>query len=172
MKHPFWGLLVLCIFSLSAWSQERIYRCGHEYTNTVPDAKAQGCKLMEGGQITVVQGTRAQALAAAPARLPPASDSSARQRVDPSEQKARDADARKILEAELKKTEMRQLDLLQAYKQGLPEKREDEASKPQKYQDRVADLKARVARGEADLSGIRRELARLGSPAAPVQAKP
>jgi hypothetical protein len=94
------------------------------------------------------------------------------QRVDVADQKFRDAEARKILEAELKKAELRQLELGREYKLGQPEKRSDEDRNPQKYQDRVAELKASLARGESDLQGIRRELARLGTALVPAQAKP
>lgn len=173
MKHTLLAWVVFCLFPLSSAAQERIYRCGNEYTNTVPDAKAQGCKLMEGGQITIVQGTRAAASAPVPAtaKSPLPGEASAGLRVDAAEQKARDADARKILDGELKKTELRQLELVREYNQGVPEKRGDETRNPQKYQDRVAELKASLARGEADLSGIRRELARMGSGSAPAPIK-
>lgn len=172
MKHTFLGWLVLCIFPLSGYAQERIYRCGNEYTNTVPDAKTQGCKLMEGANITVIQGTRASpSTPAKPATPAPALEASAGQRIDASDQKARDQDARKILEAELKKTELRQLELGRQYNQGTPEKRSDEATAPQKYQERVAELKASLARGESDLAGLRRELARMGPVLAHSQAK-
>lgn len=170
MKHIYLGWLVLCIFSLSGYAQERIYRCGNEYTNTVPDAKALGCKLMEGANITVIQGTRPAA--SAPVKPAPSGDAPTGQRVDASDQKARDLDARKILEAELKKTELRQLDLGRQYNQGAPEKRSDETTNPQKYQERVAELKASLARGESDLSGLRRELARMGPVLTPPPAKP
>jgi hypothetical protein len=171
MTHTLLAWIVFCLIPLSSAAQERIYRCGNEYTNTVPDAKAQGCKLLEGGHITIVQGTRAAASAPAPAKSPLPGEASAGLRVDAAEQKARDADARKILDSELKKTELRQLELVREYNQGVPEKRGDESRNPQKYQDRVAELKASLARGEADLSGIRRELARMGSVSASAPTK-
>lgn len=169
MKPPYLVLIVLCFLPLCGLTQERIYRCGNEYTNTVPDAKALGCKLMESANVTVVQGTRAAA--SAPAKPAVAGEVSQGQRVDVNEQKLRDADARKILEAELKKTELRQLDLSREYKQGAPDMRSDETRSPQKYQDRVAELKASLARGESDLAGIRRELARMGTTFTTPQAK-
>jgi hypothetical protein len=174
MNYTFLGWLFLCVFPLIGHSQERIYRCGNEYTNTVPDAKSLGCKLMEGAPVTVIQGTRAAAAAAAsaPARPVPSGEAMPAQRVDVADQKFRDAEARKILEAELKKAELRQLELGREYKLGQPEKRSDEDRNPQKYQDRVAELKASLARGESDLQGIRRELARLGTALVPAQAKP
>lgn len=170
MKHTFLSWLVLCIFPLSGYAQERIYRCGNEYTNTAPDAKALGCKLMEGANITVIQGTRPAA--SAPVKPVPSVDAPTGQRVDAGDQKTRDLEARKILESELKKTELRQTELSRQYNQGAPEKRSDETTNPQKYQERVAELRASLARGESDLSGLRRELARMGPVQALSQVKP
>jgi hypothetical protein len=81
--------------------------------------------------------------------------------VDNAEQKARDSDAKLILESELKKAEARNADLLREYNNGEPEKRGDEARNYQKYLDRVAELKASLARNESDIAGIRRELGRV-----------
>ena len=142
-------------------AQERIYRCGNEYTNTVPDPHRAGCKLLEGGNVTVVQGTR-PALAAAPVRV--ANASQARSRVENQEQQHRDADARTILESELKKAEARQAELAREYNNGEPEKRPEDLRNPPKYQERVAELKASLGRNESDVAGIRRELARLTGP--------
>ncbi len=169
MKPPYLVLIVLCFFPLCGLTQERIYRCGNEYTNTVPDAKALGCKFMESANVTVVQGTRPAA--SAPAKPALAVEVSKGQRVDVNEQKLRDTDARKILEAELKKNELRQIELSREYKQGAPDMRNDETRNPQKYQERVTELKASLARGESDLAGIRRELARMGTTATLPQAK-
>jgi len=147
-------LLALCA-SASAQAQDRIYRCGNAYTNTVTQEQAKNCKLIEGGNITVVQGTRpAKAPTAAPA-------ASSGPRVNAAEQKSRDADARLILQSELKNAEERQDELLREYNNGEPEKRGDEARNPQRYLDRVAELKAKLARNESDIAGLRRELERL-----------
>jgi predicted RNase H-like nuclease (RuvC/YqgF family) len=51
--------------------------------------------------------------------------------------------------------------LQQEYKQGEPDRQGDETRNYQKYQDRKADLKAKVERTEADVASLRRELARL-----------
>lgn len=158
MKHVLIAPLLAVALASSAYCQDRIYRCGNEYTNTVPSPQAKGCKLLEGGNITVVQGTRTAALA--PVRSPGASGG---QRVDAAEQKARDADAVQILEFELKKAQERQLELQKEYNNGEPEKRADELRNPQKYLDRVAALKASLARNEGDMAGIRRELGRTSS---------
>jgi hypothetical protein len=137
-----------------AQAQGRIYRCGNEYTNTLPPGQ-KGCKLLEGGNVTVVQRPRMTE----PVRV--ASANQAGTRVDGAEQRLRDAGARQILEAELRKTEARRDELLQEYNNGEPEKMGPEFRNHQKYLDRVADLKASIERNESDLAGLRRELDRL-----------
>ena len=158
MKHVLIASLLATVLASSGYCQDRIYRCGNEYTNTVPSPQNKGCKLLEGGNVTVVQGTRTASLV--PALAPVVS---AGQRVDAAEQKARDADAVQILESELKKVQERQLELQKEYNNGEPEKRADELRNPQKYLDRLAALKASLARNEADMAGIRRELGRASS---------
>ncbi len=168
MKYALLIPLLLLVFVTDSFSQDRIYRCGNEYTNTVPNAQTRGCKLMEGGNVTVVQGTRpaasvpARAAAGASAATP-----SGGPRVGAGDQKSRDSDARQILESELKKAQARQAELLKEYNNGEPDKIGGEARNYQKYLDRVAELKVSLARNESDIAGIRRELGRLGvSPAA------
>lgn len=160
-------LLALGALSLPAAAQDRIYRCGNEYTNDPGDAKARGCRLVEGGNVTVIQGIKPAPAAGTPARstTPAAASGGARndnERVDASAQRARDADARAILEAELRKAESRLNGLKQEYNNGEPEKRGPEFRNHQMYLDRVAELKAGVTRAQSDVDGIKRELARLG----------
>ena len=38
--------------ALGSFAQEAIYRCGNEYTNTVPEAQKANCKLVQGGNVT------------------------------------------------------------------------------------------------------------------------
>jgi hypothetical protein len=159
MKYALLIPLFAAIFVANSYSQERIYRCGNEYTNTVPSGKAHGCKLMEGGNVTVVQGTRPAASGSASPR--PAAAPSAGQRIGAGEQKSRDSDTRQILESELKRAEARQVELLKEYNNGEPEKIGGEARNFQKYLDRVAEIKASLARNESDIAGIRRELGRV-----------
>jgi hypothetical protein len=161
--------LLLTALAPASQAQDRIYRCGNEYTNTAPSPKTPGCKLMEGGNVTVVQGTRPAG--AAPNKTVVASASPSislsstspvgAPRVNATEQKSRDSDARQILESELKKAEVRQAELLREYNNGLPDKRGDEATNGQKYLDRVMELKSNLARIESDIAGIRRELGRV-----------
>lgn len=151
--------------STQALAQDRIYRCGNEYTNTVSEAQAKNCKLVSGGNVTIVQSVKPAA--AKPAAGQPASGQAASApRVDTADQRAKESDARRILESELKKAETRQAELLKEYNNGEPEKIGPEFRNHQKYLERTAELKASIARNESDIAGIRRELNRL--PAATV----
>jgi hypothetical protein len=142
-------------------AQDRMFKCDNNYyTNSLADPRAQGCKPLEGGNVTVIQGTRPVAVGQ-PVRLATAPQAS--QRVDAGEQRARDSESKQILEAELKKAEARQAELAREFNNGEPEKRGDEARNYQTYLDRVAELKASLARNESDIAGIRRELGRANA---------
>jgi len=131
------------------------YQCpGNVFTNTITakEADARGCKSKEAQQPTTIAAPKGRAVAAA-------APGSAASRVDAQEQKARDSDARKILQDELIKAQA-QLDALQKeYNNGQPERQGDEKNY-QKYIDRTNDLKAQIARTESDISAITRELAK------------
>ena len=159
------------LIALPALAQERVWRCGNEYTNNATVAQQKGCKIMEGGNVTVVQGTKpsgggggsaSSSGGSSAARAPAGSP-----RVEGVDQRARDGEARSVLEAELKKAEARQAELQKEYNNGEPEKQGSEGRNYQKYLDRVAEMKAELARNESDIAGIRREIGRLpGKPQA------
>lgn len=157
MKHALLISLTATFFVANGFAQDRIYRCGNEYTNTLPTANKSGCKLIDGGNVTVVQSPRP--LAAVPVRV--AAASQAGQRIDSTEQRSRDSDARLILDSELRKAEARREELLKEYNNGEPEKFGPETRNHQKYLDRVAELKANIERNDSDIAGIRRELGRV-----------
>lgn len=152
--------LMLALGCAHAHAQSRIWRCGNAYTNNQSEAQAHGCKPVEGGNVTVVEGTKVNGNAVRLAAAVPSAPGAPR--VEAADQKARDADARAILEAELKKAEARQAELLKEYNNGEPEKQGGEARNYQKYLDRVEELKASIARNGNDIAGIQRELARMG----------
>ena len=140
-----------------------VYRCpGNVYTSdrelTQKQADEKGCKVIEGAPVTVIQGTRPRSngapVPAASGLRPPDA------RIDPSQQKARDSDARRILEDELKREDEALNAMKKEYNDGQPERRGDERNF-QKYQDRVAEMKAAIARKEADIAAIKRELGKL-----------
>lgn len=157
--------VIASLLTLAGTAQAQIYRCGNEYTNKITDAQKGHCKLVEGGNVTVVEGFKppvskaAPPAPASPVRLASAAPPAAR--VDATQQKERDSDAKYILESELKKAEDRHADLLRQYNNGEPEKQGSESRNYQKYLDRVEGLKSSLARNESDIEGIRRELGRL-----------
>lgn len=153
-------------FVVGAYAQTAIYRCGNSYTNDKAEASAKNCKLVEGGNVTVVQGTRLSGAAKGVSVATAPQTAASPQRVEAGDQKARDADARAILEAELKKAETRHAELLREYNNGEPERMGPEHKNYQKYLDRVADLKAAIERNEKDIAGLRRELGRTAGTAA------
>lgn len=172
MKFMKFAPLLLAALSVAgiAHAQDRIYRCaGNEYTNNATQAAERGCKLVEGGNLTVVAAPKprpaanptptAERVATATQSGAPAAASSG-SRIDTAEQRSRDSDARAILESELKKIETKQSDLLKEFNNGEPEKRGDELRNNQKYIDRVAEMKAQISRNDADIAGIKREIAR------------
>ena len=153
-------MLVAWMGAVAATSQaqDAIYRCGNEYTNTKPDARSnKGCKLVEGGNVTVVQGSPVPK-----SSVPKTSGSAGNNapRVDAAQQKARDSDMRLILQEELKKAQTRLEQLKKEYNNGEPERRGDERNY-QRYLDRVAEMKASIARNQSDIDGLKRELSRL-----------
>lgn len=170
---PITSLLLMTMtmtISSGAIAQDRIYRCGNEYTNTVTEAQAKHCKIISGGNVTVVQAQKPAQVAAS--RTAPASPTSpSGQRIDAGDQRAKDSDAKLILESELKKAEARQVELLKEFNNGEPEKLGPETRNNQKYLDRVAELKANIARNESDIAGIRRELGRVPTASASSAAK-
>ena len=157
--------ILLALGLSSAFAQERIYRCASskaggtpEYINNGKDAQARGCKLIEGGNVTVVQGTSVSRPAPA-VRVAAAAQASPGNVSD--EQRARDSDTRAILESELKKAEQRLAEQQKEYNNGEPEKQGIEGRNYQRYLDRVAELKNSISRNESDIAGLKREITRL-----------
>lgn len=134
------------------------YVCpGNVFTNTLSakEAAQKGCKAKEATEPTTISGPKPRSASAAPA-----SGAGVEARVDRNEQKARDSDAKRILSDELSKAQGELDALKKEYNNGQPERRGDERNY-QKYLDRTADLKASIARKEADVAAIKRELGKL-----------
>ena len=154
------GLGLLCAASAAVAQERLIYKCpGNLYTDSISakEAGERDCKALEGGSVTVIQGAprRAVATGGEGAAARPADT-----RVDPADQKARDTDKRRILEAELRREQDRLAALRLEYRNGEPERRGEERNF-QKYQDRVAAMKADIERAEGDIAALKRELAKL-----------
>lgn len=158
------GVLFLAVWSSAALAQERVYRCGNEYTNASGAAQRSDCRLVEGGNVTVIQSTSPTPRAApAPAAAAPrqAASPAGAPRVATDTQRARDQDARTILEAELRKSQERLAALQEEYNDGAPVRTALELRNPQGYIERTAELKAHIERTQADIEGIQREIGRL-----------
>jgi hypothetical protein len=131
-----------------------MWRCpGNEYNNTLSakEAQAKGCKTIEGAPITIIQSSRPRPV--------PTTSGPTSTRVDPADQRARDSDARRILEGELKIEQDRLASMKADYNNGQPERQGNEKNYA-KYQDRVADMKAAITRKESDIAALQRELAK------------
>src|SRR5258705_13838213 len=105
-----WTLTLALGVTPVAWSQgesKTVYRCPGNpvlYTDALSakEARDKGCRTLEGAPITIVQAIK-------PRPVPPVASGArpAASRVDPAEQRARDSDARRILEGELAREQER-----------------------------------------------------------------
>jgi hypothetical protein len=93
----------------------------------------------------------------------PARAGNAEARVEPTAQRQRDSEARRILQDELRREEEKLAVLQKDYNKGEPERRGDERNY-QRYLDRVAEMKAAITRKEADIAALKREIAKLPAP--------
>ena len=172
MKYSSWALCWLAIAAPAAWSQgaaataATVYRCPGPpilYTDqiTPQEAKEKNCRTIEGAPVTIVQTAKP-----APAAARKGEGSAGREgrgaesKVDPNAQRQRDGDARKLLEAELQREETRLADLQREFNNGEPERLGGERN-AQKYIERVADMRAQIARKQEDIVAIKREIAKL-----------
>lgn len=165
-------LLAVLSWLLIAWpAHAQIYRCESangvvEYSNSPGSGKDRNCRAVDLPAVTSIPAPK----------LPPGRGSgagnnagngggaSARNspenfpRVDGAAQKSRDTDRKRIIEDELRKEEVRLLDLKKEYNNGEPERQGDERNY-QKYLDRVQRLKDDIGRSEGNITSLRRELA-------------
>lgn len=159
-------LLLISTMLFGAQAQGMVYRCPGPpvlYTDALSAKEAQekGCRTIEGTPITVLQApARAKPAPALQASEGAASRGGPDARIDPSQQRGRDNERRRVLETELRDSEERLANLQREYAGGNPERRAEERNY-QKYLDRVAELKAGIARQEADIQALKRELSKL-----------
>ena len=150
--------------SLGAQAQGTVYRCPGPpvlYTDALSakEANEKGCRTIEGTPITVLQAPRPRASAAvAPAEGVRGADT----RVDTQQQRVRDDERRRVLQTELRQAEERLANAQKEFNNGQGERRGDERNY-QKYLDRMAELKDNIARYEADVQALKREITKLPS---------
>ncbi|MDM7456977.1 MAG: hypothetical protein P3W97_006940 [Tepidimonas sp.] len=161
---------VWCAFGVAGAQGSAIWRCGNEYTNHPgPNPAARGCREILGGQLTIVEGARpARGATGAPAKAAGAAPAvatngarSAAERVEPDQQRQRDAEARRILEQELRRAEERLTQAQKEYAEAQSPQQTSERSDPARQTARMAELRTRIERAEADVAAIRREIGRL-----------
>ncbi len=143
-----------------------VFRCPGPpvlYTDalTPQQATERGCRPIEGAPLTIVQTQPRPAPAASAPASAPAARSAPGARVDPGIQRQRDSDARRILNEELQREQTALAALKREYNDGQPERQGNERNY-QRYLDRVAEMKAAIARKEGDIAALQRELGKLG----------
>jgi hypothetical protein len=139
------------------------YQCpGNVFTNTISakEAETRKCTPREAKEPTTITGPKPRAVPAAATSLAPAGSGPATVRVDPADQRARDSDARRILETELRTEEERLAAMQKEFNNGEPERQGNERNY-QKYIDRVAEMRSAISRKEADIAAIKREIGKL-----------
>ena len=155
----------LALFVAGAHAQQTpgstVYRCPGPpvlYTDSLSaqEAKARGCRTIEGAPITIVQTPKPRP--PAPPATPAARSGDAR--VDGNEQRERDSERARILADELRREEQRLAELRKEYNGGEPERQGNERNY-QRYLDRVAEMKSSIERRESDIEAIKREIAKL-----------
>jgi len=166
--------VVSVLVAAPALAQGQIWRCGNEYTNQPGERpEARGCRLLQGGNLSIVEGRRpagnqapasdaspsaANAGARAPASAEPRPPS---QRVERTEQQARDRDARLILETELRRAQERVRELQAEFNQGRPQPLPGERGDEARLAQRTEELRRRLERAQGDVTAIEREIGRL-----------
>lgn len=150
----------LLLMAAAAHAQGVVYRCPGPpvlYTDSLSarEAADKGCRTIEGTPITVVQAPRPRPGGPADAAKP-----SGEARIDANQQKFRDTERRRLLEAELRATEERLSAARTEFNNGQGERRGDERNY-QRYLDRMAGLKDSITRLEGDVQALKREISKL-----------
>jgi hypothetical protein len=153
--------LCLAVWPVYATSEPQlIYRCGNAYTNLLDPAG--NCKPVTGGSVTVIEGTHVQGPQAVSPSVNAGSVTNVGSvKIDNADQLQRDVQAQAVLQAELQRAKQQQAELLREWNNGHPDRRADEYRQPEKYQERVTQLRGSLQRLEADVAGLQRELSRL-----------
>ena len=152
--------LLSCTAAAALAQGGTVYRCPGPpilYTDQISAKEAQdrNCRTIEGAPITVISPPKPRQQPGAGTGGRPSEG-----KVEAGEQRARDSDARKILDAELKREEAKLAELQKEFNNGNPERQGGERNF-QKYADRVEEIKAAIARKDSDIAALKRELSKL-----------
>jgi hypothetical protein len=141
-------------------ASDTVYKCGDTFTNDAAQAKREKCPLLEGGAVVTIPSPLQQKAAAVTQKkstdLSKASTLKSQQLKllskpqRSADQQARDHDAKAIIQSELKKTEAQLVDFRKQYA-GLSSQQDLE---------RKLEVKQKIARAEADVVSLKRELQR------------
>lgn len=169
MRVGFPILVTMAAVALAVWAapaaaqSSDVYMC--KGANSVPEYRngssgGKDCKKLNLPDVVTVPGTRSGGGAATSSARPAATSPAAFPRVDSATQRTRDGERRTVLEQELQSEEARLAGLRAEYNNGEPERQGGERNY-QKYLDRTARLRDDVARSEANVASLRRELSNL-----------
>lgn len=129
-----------------------IWKCGNAYTNQ--PITNELCVLMPQTNVTVIEGTKV-------ANQTPSASVVSSVKIDPQQQRERDAQAKKILNEEMTRIDQRLIELKKQWNNGEVARSANEAAQSVSYLQRVEKLKIEILRAQADLAGVQREIARL-----------
>jgi len=166
MSNRIPAAVLLALLVLSTTAQATVYRCPGPpvlYTDALSAKEAQekGCRTIEGSPITVMQMPRPRGASGVAAAAPAADPGRGNEgRIDAGQQRVRDDERRRVLQTELRQAEERLSAAQKEFNNGQGERRGDERNY-QKYLDRMAELKDNIARYEADVQALKREIAKL-----------
>lgn len=151
------------VLPVTAHAQSEVFLCPG--ANGVPEYKnngnTKGCRKLTLQESVTIPAPRQPAVRSGSAPVSPgAAAGGAFPRIDSATQRTRDSERRGVLERELSDEEGKLAALKREYNNGEPERLGNERNY-QKYLDRVAGLKEDIARSEANISAIRRELSAL-----------
>lgn len=129
-------------------ASDAVYKCGDTFTNDAAQAKREKCQLLEGGAVVTIPSASQQK--AVTVTKPKTQKITQTAPLRSAAQQARDHDSKAIIQSELKKTEAHLIDLRRQYA-GL--------SSQQDLQLKL-EVKQKIARAEADVVSLKRELER------------
>jgi hypothetical protein len=157
-RHPLRRLLAaLALLGAAPLAWADIYLCvDAQGRRELTDTNRPGCKpLSVPGTIPAPTARKAAAGSNKPAVTPEGFP-----KVDVAKQRERDANRREILESEQRAEQAKLAGLKKEYNNGEPERLGGEKNYA-KYQERVADLKANIARTEKNLEMLTREISNI-----------
>lgn len=134
-------------------SSSRVYRCeGEDGAPLYQNAPGKGCRLLDLPPINSVPAAQLPTM-----QRESSSSSRNSARVSDTQQRGRDSDRRRILEAELAREKSRLAEIRTEYNDGTPDRRGDERNY-QKYLDRVDSLKQQLTQSEQNVKSLQREI--------------